>query len=1209
MLINRIKPLLFISLFLTLSTLSFSQDKNKKYPALLWEISDSGSTSLSYLYGTMHVSNKIAFHLSDSFFMAINSVDKVALESDPSMWMSEMFKEDYIKEFGSQYLVRPYVRDFYKNAFSADSKKSKLLGQVISHNNYLMNGMLYRNSNMNTEHEENTYLDMYIFQAGKKLGKSVIGLENFMESQKQVEKSRKPEKDKALLKKYRKQYQKLVEGGKRPGEMLEDAYRRGDLDLLDSLQKMMNPSRNHQKFMLHIRNQIMADNIDSIIRNGETLFSGVGSAHLAGEKGVIEMLREKGYTLRPVTRVIGDFSRDFRDKLEKTYIDVNFTKQTSSDGVFEIDLPGRMFEMPENFGMKFYLCPEMINGTQFNISRIRTNAPLVHETKEYMMARIDSLLYESIPGKILEKERITKDGYPAFTIKNRSRKGDHQRYLIVVTDIEIIVFKVAGTLEYLKDKKYLDHVFNSIKINQPKSQWTSFKPKYGSFSVDMPGTLLQEDENPTINHLVSSRKALQSFDPTDSSYYFVGRIGLHEYTYIEEDSFELSFMAKKFAKNRKYKELKREITQKQGYPALNLMYKDSLKYVHMEYAVQGPRYFLMLAQTVDSIKPKQFFESFRFEELSYTKPFEEYIDTSLYYSVNTPVQPAKSSGYSSYYSYYGNRGDDDDNDHEEEIKYKSYTNNQTDEKISVRFKKFHRFYSKPSLDSFWNLQVEKLVEETFVVHKRVLSEDSLQLNLVLTDTNSNRAIDFKFVLNEGVLYTIKHLSDTLTGRTKFVSTFYDSFKPSADTVIGQSVTINKADLFFEHLFGEDSIKREQALKSWNYVILEDKHYDKAIRMFKTFKHKDYALFDRAQLLKELGVLKNKSTIGFLKNIYKQSVDTPQYQIAILTALTQREDKESIGVFKKLLESETPLNDENTIYYMLSNLHDSLELNKSLYPMLFEFTRYPEYKDIVYSIFADMVDSSVISAKSYKKHKKMILRDAKDELKRAVGRNSESTSNIAGYQSYSYGNYNIGNLNHILLPFCKDPKVQEYFQRIDRVNNVSMRMDKDLLFLKHGEPVSDTVWNWYASKDNYRKKLYFRLKHMKKLELFPAQYLTQESMVKASLFGYEDINPEDSMAYMFKRKANYKGEEGYIYFFKHKDSYSEDDWNIDYIGLQPLDSTKFELSTDISNDDIDVDIEDPEEINKKVDKILERIKFMHRKRVVAEGRNSYNPYGY
>ena len=53
---------------------------------LFWEISGNGLTKKSYLYGTMHVNDKVSYHLSDAFFKNLLNADMVANESDPETW-------------------------------------------------------------------------------------------------------------------------------------------------------------------------------------------------------------------------------------------------------------------------------------------------------------------------------------------------------------------------------------------------------------------------------------------------------------------------------------------------------------------------------------------------------------------------------------------------------------------------------------------------------------------------------------------------------------------------------------------------------------------------------------------------------------------------------------------------------------------------------------------------------------------------------------------------------------------------------------------------------------------------------------------------------------------------------------------------------------------------------------------------------------------
>src|SRR5437764_2889491 len=80
--------------------------QGKKYKSLLWEITGNGLTRPSYLFGTMHVSDKLVFHLGDSFYTAIKSADVVALETNPETWQDDYSKSVFFKNGNSG--VDPY---------------------------------------------------------------------------------------------------------------------------------------------------------------------------------------------------------------------------------------------------------------------------------------------------------------------------------------------------------------------------------------------------------------------------------------------------------------------------------------------------------------------------------------------------------------------------------------------------------------------------------------------------------------------------------------------------------------------------------------------------------------------------------------------------------------------------------------------------------------------------------------------------------------------------------------------------------------------------------------------------------------------------------------------------------------------------------------------------------------------------------------------
>src|SRR5436853_2174111 len=172
------------SFFVLMVTGTFAQTpKSSKYPSLFWQISGNGLKKPSYLFGTMHVSNKMAFHLSDSFYNAIQNCDMVALELNPEFWQRDMVKldaaqqqlDDFYKDNTSDYLTETsfQIENYYdrlKAALTADPQQ--------------INSLLYRTFSMQQDYEENTYLDLYIYQTGKKMGKLAGGVENYYQTQK-----------------------------------------------------------------------------------------------------------------------------------------------------------------------------------------------------------------------------------------------------------------------------------------------------------------------------------------------------------------------------------------------------------------------------------------------------------------------------------------------------------------------------------------------------------------------------------------------------------------------------------------------------------------------------------------------------------------------------------------------------------------------------------------------------------------------------------------------------------------------------------------------------------------------------------------------------------------------------------------------------------------------------------------------------------------
>src|SRR6478609_849975 len=243
---------LFFLFFYSFTLLSAQNLQTSKYPSLFWEITGNGSKKPSYLFGTMHVSNKMAFHLSDSFYNAIQKTDMVVLELNPENWQKDMVTmsmaqeelENFYKDNTTQYLS--------ESSFKTDEYYDKLK-IALTTDPQQINSLLYRTFSVQQDYEENTYLDLYIYQTGRKYGKLAGGVEDYYQTQKILF-----ETYAAMAKEKIKRTSTSRDAITDIDKRIQEAYRRGDLDLLDSLERLSFNSPAYLDKFLYERNKIQA---------------------------------------------------------------------------------------------------------------------------------------------------------------------------------------------------------------------------------------------------------------------------------------------------------------------------------------------------------------------------------------------------------------------------------------------------------------------------------------------------------------------------------------------------------------------------------------------------------------------------------------------------------------------------------------------------------------------------------------------------------------------------------------------------------------------------------------------------------------------------------------------------------------------------------------------------------------------------------------
>lgn len=1093
----------------------FAQEEN----SLLWEISGNNLQESSYLYGTMHVSQKIAFRLDDVFYEALDKSQIVALESDPDSWLEDYGK---IRSIGVGYGTGFITKGFYIYPFAVKNPTKEIVSYYLSLDDRLVNNILYRTNETSQNFEEETYLDMFIYQAGKKFSKPIVALEDLEESSALVGRANmnamKPKPDEWLQKKM--QTQDVM-------SLLQDAYRERNINLIDSLDQAIYTDY-YLHNMLYARNENMVLRLDSLMQTAK-VFTGIGAAHLPGKNGVIQLLRNMGYEVKALTSRFSYKGRALKDTLETKILNNKYYTRTPDDALFSILLPNKLYPIAE-YTNTTYVSPDLANGSYIMVNRIPTFSYLKKDYT-YTLDDVDKLLFENIPGKILEKTRIETGPYPGLDIKNQLKNGDFQRYHIYITPLEILIFKMSGQGDYVV--KHSDTIFNSISFNSLEKKRTVLFSQFDDFEVEMP---------PIYNFTNRKRKGnrfIEGVDPETSSYYFLKKATLNDFNFIEEDTFELKQIQTRFYEDLKLKPEYGSFDDQSLTSSANLSPNGGQK-LYLKTIIWNNDYYLLGNVSSDSRDSQHYFDSFKIKKSNYTEGFKKIQDTALFFSTVSPIDPPKFAENSN--NYYER--------HKKPKPYSAYTKksvyqNNNNEAVVVTINKAHDFLMFPNIDSVWTLRRKLYAQNTFNVIRQQQPDYNNkyhEMNLTLVDTGSTKGIMIKNIVKGGLLYEVKALIDTVIPPSKFITNFFENFTPT-DTLVGSSILSDKTADFFKAIRQNDSI----VLDGYQFVQFYKKHEDSLKYYISEFNFKDNQKYLQAHLIQKLALMQDVDATEFFEAYYAKSYNNSKAQTKILQAISKKQDENSLALILRLMSTDLPLvSSKQEIQNIFQPYLDSLPLATKLFPEIFDYSAIEEYKSPIFSILAKLKARRLIKPKRYQKYKNQILNDAKIQLKRQLGLSMDQLTEDSS--TVSDNNYEIlENYAILLYPFIREIEVAAFFQRLSIVEDPEIQTSYIALLLKNEENPFDSenkipksLIISLAQNPETRLLLFEKLQKIDKLNYFPANYRNQQAIAEAILNNTMDLNPEQhTIEFIGDQKLYYptNNYQGYYFKVKDKDKYN------------------------------------------------------------------------
>ena len=401
---------LIFFLFTAFISLAYSQfvDVNKQ---LLWEISGNGLKEKSYLFGTLHSNDKRIFDLSDSVYYAIDRANLIILEAD----IFELFKDIDSRE------------DLPNTLYDKDGK-AYTASEIASRTTY------------GDENGMPQFIDALLEEYCHNANKKFFALEDVKD---QLNLGAKLNFTKRIF--INDAFNDFS------NQKLIELYLKGDITAIERFIRA-NLSADKEQFAALItdRNNKMAHKLDSILKKKESFFCAIGAGHLAGSEGVINLLRTRGYRLRPIL-----WSRSENKTLAKKTINSfrSYTYKDLASGL-NANFHGKPFSEKNSDGSLSLIYREYGQGNSYIIDIVPNDSTLSFEQI--------ATIYIASPPDINFNKKILDDGTLLFEGLSDTYPEGLNWVRIIFSEKHFAVLKTYGGNKFMhsdRPKKFFDNVW------------------------------------------------------------------------------------------------------------------------------------------------------------------------------------------------------------------------------------------------------------------------------------------------------------------------------------------------------------------------------------------------------------------------------------------------------------------------------------------------------------------------------------------------------------------------------------------------------------------------------------------------------------------------------------------------------------------------------------------------------------------------------
>lgn len=288
-----IKGVVFAACFAAGMFIARQTRAQENQSSLLWKIEGEELKEPSYLFGTIHLICPDDFYLSNEVKRAVSETGQVVMELDmddaqlmPKMQRLSMNPEmkNFSQELTEEQLAT--INGFFTKHYGANLTQLGIMKPFA-----LLSMMLLKSMDCS----QPASYEQSLVKEAKTNGIEVLGLET-VEFQMSVFDNAAFDEQVGWLT----YYAADEEGMKAEFSDMVDLYKRQDVEGLHDVIADSEQYRDMANDLLYKRNADWIGKIEKYAKEKPTFFA-VGAGHLGSEKGVLALLKEKGYQVSPVS--------------------------------------------------------------------------------------------------------------------------------------------------------------------------------------------------------------------------------------------------------------------------------------------------------------------------------------------------------------------------------------------------------------------------------------------------------------------------------------------------------------------------------------------------------------------------------------------------------------------------------------------------------------------------------------------------------------------------------------------------------------------------------------------------------------------------------------------------------------------------------------------------------------------------------------------